>query len=309
MTEALFGASALLAKLDGQAITGPEALAQRVVGATVSTVTTLLELLRSQHVSDADGVEKSAIPDPRIETVEKTARSRRRLTDAAEAANRATRAKRSRAQAEERKLHAEAAKSEAEAVAIRKDAESRRVKAIAEATVLLLEAISTLRQRGGDTLFSAQNLESILASTPPLIPATPSKFNVFLSHNSKDKPAVRELKKLLAAERVTVWLDEDELRPGMPWQQLLESGIRASGSVAVLVGKDGHGPWEDEEMRAALALAVRDKRPVIPVLLPGASAEPELPMLLSNRTWVDLRPGFTKDGLAKLIWGITGKKP
>jgi tetratricopeptide (TPR) repeat protein len=134
-------------------------------------------------------------------------------------------------------------------------------------------------------------------------------FHVFLSHNSKDKPAVRDLKQKLLGYSLTVWFDEDELQPGIPWQQLLEDGITKSGSIAVLVGKDGLGPWEDEEMQAALRLAVADKRPVIPVLMPGASAQPKLPMFLGNRTWVDLRGGFTKDGLDKLVWGITGKKP
>jgi hypothetical protein len=135
----------------------------------------------------------------------------------------------------------------------------------------------------------------------------PIMFDVFLSHNSKDKPAVRELKRLLAARELAVWLDEDELRPGMPWQELLESGINSSSSVAVLVGRDGLGPWEDEEMRAALQLAVKAKRPVIPVLLPGTPEKPELPLFLTNRTWVDLRAGLSEDGLEKLIWGITGK--
>jgi tetratricopeptide (TPR) repeat protein len=134
-------------------------------------------------------------------------------------------------------------------------------------------------------------------------------FDVFLSHNSKDKSAVRELKELLSANGLAVWLDEDELQPGIPWQQLLEVGVKTSRSVAVLVGKDGLGPWEDEEMQGALVLAVRDRRPVIPILLPGASAQPELPMFLGNRTWVDLRAGFSGDGVYKLIWGITGKKP
>ncbi|MFD0725938.1 TIR domain-containing protein [Lysobacter brunescens] len=134
-------------------------------------------------------------------------------------------------------------------------------------------------------------------------------FHVFLSHNSKDKPAVRDLKQQLIGYSLTVWLDEDELQPGIPWQQLLEDGIHQSRSIAVLIGKDGLGPWEDEEMQAALRLAVADKRPVIPVLMPGAAAQPKLPMFLGNRTWVDLRNGFTKDGLNKLVWGITGNKP
>ena len=77
-------------------------------------------------------------------------------------------------------------------------------------------------------------------------------FNVFLSHNSKDKAMVRELASALKVRGLSVWLDENELRPGVPWQQLLEKGIRSSESVAVLIGKAGIGPWEDEEMRAAL---------------------------------------------------------
>ncbi len=108
--------------------------------------------------------------------------------------------------------------------------------------------------------------------------STPYQFDVFLSHNGKDKPAVRELKGLLAGQGVSAWVDEEQLRPGLPWQKLLEQAIRTSASVAVLVGQDGIGPWEDEEMRAALTLAVNDQRPVIPVLLPGAAAEPELPL-------------------------------
>ena len=117
----------------------------------------------------------------------------------------------------------------------------------------------------------------------------PDSFDVFLSHNSKDKPAVRELKEELSKYGINSWYDEEQLRPGVPWQGLLEEGIRNSKSVAVIIGRDGCGPWEDEEMQAALQLAVRDRRPVIPILLPDASDQPNLPMFLGNRTWIDLR--------------------
>lgn len=131
-------------------------------------------------------------------------------------------------------------------------------------------------------------------------------FDCFLSHNTRDKPAVRALAADLRARGLTVWLDEEQLRPGMPWQPLLESGIRASRSVAVLVGADGLGPWEQQEVHAALSLAVQDGRPVIPVLLPDAPAAPELPLFLHQRVWVDLRDPA---GLDRLVWGITGCRP
>jgi hypothetical protein len=135
------------------------------------------------------------------------------------------------------------------------------------------------------------------------------RFDVFLSHNGQDKPVVRELKRMLVGEGLTCWLDVDELVPGENWIPGLEAGIRASVSVAVCFGPAGIGPWEDEEMQAALVRAVREKRRVIPVLLPGAPFEPDMPMFLANRTWVDLRAGFTEEGLERLIWGITSRKP
>lgn len=46
------------------------------------------------------------------------------------------------------------------------------------------------------------------------------------------------------------------------------------------------------------------------MLLPTAGDQiPALPLFLSNRTWVDLRPQLNETGLDRLQWGITGQKP
>ncbi|MCY2990893.1 MAG: toll/interleukin-1 receptor domain-containing protein [Planctomycetota bacterium] len=134
-------------------------------------------------------------------------------------------------------------------------------------------------------------------------------FDIFLSHSSKDKPAVRQLGEELRRRGMTVWLDEWELVPGRPWQESLEEIIKTAESAAVLVGKDGLGPWENPEMRALLNQFVTRKLVVIPVLLPGAPEQPELPLFLQAFTWVDLRDGLTRDGLDRLQWGVTGTKP
>lgn len=80
-------------------------------------------------------------------------------------------------------------------------------------------------------------------------------------------------------------------------------------AAAVLVGKDGLGPWDKREMRACPDQFVKRKSPVIPVLLPGAATEPDLPFFLQAFTWVDLRQGLRQDGLHKLEWGIRGANP
>ena len=45
-----------------------------------------------------------------------------------------------------------------------------------------------------------------------------SEFDVFLSHNSRDKNQVKELAKLLRARGLKCWLDVDDLVPGEMWQ-------------------------------------------------------------------------------------------
>ncbi|MFL6293684.1 MAG: TIR domain-containing protein [Thermoanaerobaculia bacterium] len=134
-------------------------------------------------------------------------------------------------------------------------------------------------------------------------------FDVFLSHNSQDKPAVRKIAQALRDRSLLPWLDEWELIPGHPWQEALEAIIGTAQSAAILVGRDGLGSWEDREMRACLEDFVQRKLPVIPVLLPGAPEKPDLPLFLRAYTWVDLRGGLTDEGLDRLSWGITGRKP
>jgi TIR domain-containing protein/NB-ARC domain-containing protein len=129
-----------------------------------------------------------------------------------------------------------------------------------------------------------------------------------LSHNTKDKPAVRQIAKALHDRGIRVWLDEGELIPGRRWIPEVEKAIETANSAAVLVGESGLGPWEQPEYEGTL-LEFRERGlPVIPVLLPGAPDKPKLPLFLKGFGWVDLRDGITKEGLDRLAWGITGKK-
>jgi WD40 repeat protein len=143
--------------------------------------------------------------------------------------------------------------------------------------------------------------------------AKPS-FDIFLSHNSKDKTTVEAIaQRLEDDESLRTWLDRWNLIPGEPWQEAIEQALDASRTCAVFLGPGGLGPWENEEMRAALSTRVRHHEfRVIPVLLPGAILpEPgKLPLFLSRLTWVDLRSGLTDQReFRRLVAGIRGTAP
>ena len=61
-------------------------------------------------------------------------------------------------------------------------------------------------------------------------------FDVFLSHNGKDKPAVEHIARLLRDKyNLKAWLDKWHLVPGDPWQEGLEDALDECQTFAVFL--------------------------------------------------------------------------
>jgi hypothetical protein len=98
------------------------------------------------------------------------------------------------------------------------------------------------------------------------------RFDVFLSYNRDDQKTVEPLAQRLRHAGIRVWVDMWSLVPGEPWQPKIEEALSSSSAYAVFIGPSGIGPWQHEEMRAAIDRRVRvatDRFRVIPVILPG----------------------------------------
>jgi hypothetical protein len=145
--------------------------------------------------------------------------------------------------------------------------------------------------------------------TVPMNRANPDEFDVFLSYQSGDRPLAEELATRLTATGLRVFLDRWELRPGFPWQDGLERGVRTSKAVAACIGTGGLAAWQGPEIQAFIARSQREEIPVIPVLLPGSPDPSELTLFLQNYTWVDMRQGLTEQAWEDLLWGITDRRP
>ena len=118
---------------------------------------------------------------------------------------------------------------------------------------------------------------------------------------------MKKIGEQLKERGILPWLDEWELRPGLPWQRALESQIGQIKSAAVFIGVNDIGPWQEMEQDAFIRQFIKRECPVIPVVLPDCDKTPELPILLEGMQWVDFRKG-DPDPLEQLIWGITGRK-
>lgn len=138
-------------------------------------------------------------------------------------------------------------------------------------------------------------------------------FDVFLSYNGVDQLAVDELARRLEEKGVKPWLDKWNLIPGEPWQEAIEEALDACASCAVIIGPSGIGPWQNEEMRAAIDQRVHKREfRVIPVVLPGGQRErrSHLPTFLVQTTWVEFQHSLDDEtALHRLICGIRGIEP
>ncbi|HEY3568663.1 MAG TPA: TIR domain-containing protein [Thermoanaerobaculia bacterium] len=134
-------------------------------------------------------------------------------------------------------------------------------------------------------------------------------YDVFLSHNSKDKPRVRKLAKDLRAAGLRVWFDEWILKPGADIALAIERGLEAARAQVLCLSPAAlESDWVTLERSTVL---FRDPtnagRRFIPLLL----ADCELPDALRRYKYVDYRRK-TKAAFVELLtacWSETESAP
>lgn len=136
------------------------------------------------------------------------------------------------------------------------------------------------------------------------------KFDVFLCHNSKDKPEVEKIQKQLEAEGIRTFLDKFQIQAGDLWANEIVRAIRKSKCAAVFLGNHGLGRYQIKEINKFEGKHFRTDFKVIPILLKDAP-EPENLDLTSDCYWmidelhcVDFRPGRDPEAMKKLIKAI-----
>ena len=139
---------------------------------------------------------------------------------------------------------------------------------------------------------------------------TSDPHDVFLAHNSNDKPSVEIICEKLKVRGLKPWLDKEQIPPGRWFLDVIQDTIREISSVAVFIISHELGRWQVVELRAFISQCVERKIPVIPVLLPGVDKIPEEFVFLNEFMWVKFKTNVNEEeALDNLIWGITGKHP
>jgi len=136
------------------------------------------------------------------------------------------------------------------------------------------------------------------------------QFDVFLAHNSLDKPEVKLVAAALKRRNLKPWIDDEQILPGKLFQDEIQQTIPLVKSAAIFFGVRGLGRWQSWELRSLINQCVKRNIPVIPVLLPGVNQLPENLIFFEEFRWVCFSQSIDDESvLSLLVSGITGIKP
>src|SRR5512142_1797921 len=76
----------------------------------------------------------------------------------------------------------------------------------------------------------------------------PAAIDLFLSYNSRDRAAVQQVRTLLGARGISVFIDRENLVVGLNWFEVLQQALGRVRGVVVFLGPNGLGRWQRREM-------------------------------------------------------------
>ncbi|MBS3026121.1 MAG: SUMF1/EgtB/PvdO family nonheme iron enzyme [Dolichospermum sp. DET50] len=141
------------------------------------------------------------------------------------------------------------------------------------------------------------------------------QFDVFLAHNSKDKPEVIKIANKLRESGLNPWLDKEQIFGGDNIHEVVFQGISQSKVGAFFIGQNSLGSFQKNlELGAIIQFFLEKKEKgfrVIPVLLPGISDIPNELFHLKQWAWIKFTNSNIEEdeeALQDLIRGIRGRE-
>lgn len=127
--------------------------------------------------------------------------------------------------------------------------------------------------------------------------------SIFLSHNSKDKPWVRNLADRLTSDGVVVWIDEAELNIGDSLIEKIAEGIHEMRFVAAVISNNSiSSTWVQKELNLAMSKEIKGRQvTVLPLLIENCT----LPPYLTDKLYADFtNPDNFEQEYSKLLRAI-----
>ncbi|MEM6544453.1 MAG: toll/interleukin-1 receptor domain-containing protein [Pseudomonadota bacterium] len=122
-----------------------------------------------------------------------------------------------------------------------------------------------------------------------------TKWDIFVSHSSRDKPLVERIVKDFQNAGLLVWHDSKAIEPGDRLREMINLGIRNSSVVVIIISVNSmRSRWVLNELDAAMLREITEARKVVLPVAIGRVQFEDLPEDLKGKHIVDLRYDFNR---------------
>lgn len=138
----------------------------------------------------------------------------------------------------------------------------------------------------------------------PIVPSekeaiAKKSVHVFISYSSEDQHLVIPLRDALTEGGVRVWLDREQIKPGMSnWQKAIRQAIDEVDFFVYIASETGK---DSEYVLDEIGIAADKKKPVIPFWASGTVWRECIPLGFGSHQYIDARGPLYGVGLVKLL--------
>jgi hypothetical protein len=168
-------------------------------------------------------------------------------------------------------------------------------------TTLLTEVTNVIKDALGQGVPEASLLSAIRSSVSSLLVSIQKREpTVFLSYSRRDSDAVRPFADGLAAAGVRVWRDDKKLEAGTDWMEMVERELSEADFFVFFISPYSvASEWVARELQIALHRQVSGEGGA--VILPVMLEKADVPPLLRQSVWIDVRDGNIDKGVGQLV--------
>lgn len=117
-------------------------------------------------------------------------------------------------------------------------------------------------------------------------------MSVFISYSSKDSTFVEKLSTKLVENRIHVWRDKWEMKPGDSLIDKIQNGLEDSSFLLVVLSNNSvKSEWCKKELNSGLMRELDERKVVVIPILIG---DCKIPLFLREKVYADFRINFNK---------------
>ena len=125
-----------------------------------------------------------------------------------------------------------------------------------------------------------------------------NKYDVFVSHSSKDRSIANTIVSTLEHKAIKCWIAPRNIEPGDEWDEAIVKGLKNSKLVVLVFSSEA---MNSKYVKSEISLAMNKNKIIIPFRIEDIIPENVFELYLNRKHWLDALPPNTEQKINDLV--------